>query len=377
MRLRLSLIFAVLGLISLAGIGRAANLLPDDPEAAWAEVDKVHQALRAPSQWRKQTPSALELVAFQEQVCKTAHVYADKAREFVSRFPANENCRDARITVVFALSHAVAAGDTNAEKQINAFVSGVLADKRLPEDDRVAVLMYSANTAFMKKAGIRIYTGITAPLQSEYEAAGLKATQAALRQFPTNAMLYTMLVAVAQRSSGDVQHKLALEILSAPGAPANVKSLATHLFEGSKPYVIGLPIQMRFTAFDGRDVDLAKLKGKVVLIYYWSATSGGCAAETLAVKALYDKVNARGFEVVGICMDDKPGPLRASLQANPLPWPQYYDGKGWQNQFGLQYGVFDVPTLWVVDRRGNLRNVDARLNLEPIVTSLLDERGGL
>jgi hypothetical protein len=119
------------------------HVLPDDPAKAWAEVERVHQALRAPADWRTHTPTAEQVAEFQKQVSQTAVSFADKAREFIERFPTNENVGDARITVVHALSHAVAAGDAEAEKQIAMFVSTVLADKSIPEDDRVGVLMYS------------------------------------------------------------------------------------------------------------------------------------------------------------------------------------------------------------------------------------------
>ena len=44
--------------------------------------------------------------------------------------------------------------------------------------------------------------------------------RAALKQFPSNSMIFTMLVAVAQRSTGERQKELATEIIGAPGAPA-------------------------------------------------------------------------------------------------------------------------------------------------------------
>ena len=105
------------------------HTLPDDPAKAWAEVEKVHEALRPPKDWRTREPRAEEVAGFQKQVREAAESFANKAREFIERFPTNENVGDARITVVHALTHAVAAGDADAEKQIAAYVAGVLADK--------------------------------------------------------------------------------------------------------------------------------------------------------------------------------------------------------------------------------------------------------
>jgi len=353
---------------------KSRYILPDDPTKAWAEVEKVHQALRPPDEWRTHEPTAEQVAQFQERVRQTAVSFADKAREFIERFPTNENVGDARITVVHALSHAVAAGDREAEKQIAAFVSTVLADKSIPENDRAGVLMYLGNAAVMKKVGMRLFTEGMRKLDEEFETAGIENMRAALKQFPTNSMIYTMLVAVAQRSTGERQKDLATEIINAPGAPPGAKTLANHILNGTKPYEVGKPLDIRFTALDGREVDLTKLTGKIVLVEFWSTTCGPCIAEMPTVKVVYEKLHDRGFEVVAISLDDKEAALRRFIREKELPWPQHFDGKGWENQFAVRYGVFSIPTMWLVDKHGNLRDTNARFDLERSVNSLLGEQ---
>src|SRR5437867_2214758 len=359
---------------NLSAQEKPRQTLPDNPTKAWAEVEKVHQALRPPDDWRTHAPMAEQVAEFQEQVRRTALSFAQKAREFIERFPTNENVGDARITVVHALSHAVAAGDSDAEKQVAVFVSAVLADKSIPEDDRVGVLLYSGNTAFMKKVGMRLFTEGMSKLHEEFETASLENMRAALKLFPTNSMIYTMLVAVAQRSKAERQKELAAEIINAPGAPPGAKTLANHILKGTKPYELGKPLDIHFTALDGREMDLAKLTGKVVLVEFWSTTCGPCIAEIPAVKAVYEKLHDRGFEVVAISLDDKESALRQVVREKELPWPQHFDAKGWENQFAVRYGIFSIPTMWLVDKRGNLRDTDARFDLERRVTSLLGEQ---
>jgi len=350
---------------------KSRYVLPDDPAKAWAEVEKVHQGLSAPDDWRNHAPTAEQVTEFQKQVCQTVVAFADKAREFIERFPTNENIGDARITVVYALTHAVAAGDTNAENQIAEFVSGVLANKSIPEDGRVAVLMYAGNAAFMKKVGMRLFTEGMDKLHEEFETASIENMQAALKQFPTNSMIYTMLVGVAQQSTGARQKTLATEIINSPGAPSGAKTLANHILKGTKPYEIGKPLDIHFTALDGREVDLAKLNGKVVLVEFWSTSCGPCIAEMPTIKATYEKLHDRGFEVVSISLDDKEAALRRFIKEKELPWPQHFDGKGWENQFAVRYGIFSIPTMWLVDKDGNLLDTNARFDLERRVTSLL------
>ena len=352
----------------------SGQTLPSDPAKAWAEVKKVHQALRPPDDWRSHEPTAEQVSEFRKQVRQTAVSFADKGREFIERFPTNENIPDARITVVHALTHAVAAGDLDAETQIASFVSGVLTNKTIPEDNRVAVLLYSGNTVFFKKVGMRLFTEGMSKLNGEFETASVENMQAALKQFPTNAMLYTMLVAVAQRSTGERQQELASAIINTPDAPPGAKTLADHIQKGTKPYQVGKPLDIRFTALDGREVDLAKLKGKVVLVEFWSTTCGPCIAEMPAVKATYEKLHDQGFEVVAISLDYKESAVRRFVQEKEVPWPQHFDGKGWENQFAVRFGIFSMPTMWLVDKRGNLRDTNARFNLEQRITKLLGEQ---
>jgi thiol-disulfide isomerase/thioredoxin len=350
------------------------HVLPDNPTEAWVEVEKVHQALRAPDDWRAHEPTPEQVAEFQKQVRETAVSFAEKAREFIERFPTNENIGDARITVVHALSHAVAAGDADAERQIATFVSTVLADSSIPEDDRVGVLLYSGNATFMKKVGMRLFTEGMSKLHEEFETAGIVNMRSALKQFPSSSVIYTRLVAVAQRSTGERQKELATEISNAPGAPPGAKTLAQHILKGTKPYEVGKPLDIRFTALDGREVDLAKLKGKVVLVEFWSTTCGPCIAEMPMVKAAYEKLHDQGFEVVAISLDDKESAIRRFIKEKELPWPQHFDGKGWENLFAVRYGIFGIPTMWLVDKRGNLRDTNAGFDLERRVTPMLKEQ---
>src|SRR5258705_285751 len=75
------------------------HTLPDEPSAAWAEVEQMHQALRPPRDWQSHPPTTEQLAAFQIPIRQAAASFADKAVEFIARFPTNENVGDARVTV--------------------------------------------------------------------------------------------------------------------------------------------------------------------------------------------------------------------------------------------------------------------------------------
>ncbi|MGH7942428.1 MAG: peroxiredoxin family protein, partial [Limisphaerales bacterium] len=92
---------------------------------------------------------------------------------------------------------------------------------------------------------------------------------------------------------------------------------------------VGKSLDIKFTAVDGRRVDLSSMKGKVVLVEFWATWCPGCVAEIPDVKLTYDKFHSKGLDVIAISFDTDVKALKNFVQAHDIPWPQYFDGKGW------------------------------------------------
>ena len=135
----------------------------------------------------------------------------------------------------------------------------------------------------------------------------------------------------------------------------------------------GKPLTMKFKAVDGKDVDLAKLQGKVVLIDFWATWCGPCRAELPNVKAAYDKLHSKGFEIIGVSFDKSKDSLQSFVANEKMAWPQYFDGLFWDNKVGKKYNIESIPTMWLIDKKGNLRDMEARANLAERVEKLLAE----
>ena len=134
---------------------------------------------------------------------------------------------------------------------------------------------------------------------------------------------------------------------------------------------IGSTLPITFTAFDGQNVDLSKLKGKVVLIDFWATWCGPCVAELPDVKKAYEKFHSQGFEVIGISFDKDRSKLERFIKDQEMPWPEYFDGKGWDNEFGKQYDIRSIPTMWLIGKDGKLADVTAHQDLTSKIKKLI------
>jgi peroxiredoxin len=111
---------------------------------------------------------------------------------------------------------------------------------------------------------------------------------------------------------------------------------------------------------DGKPLSVAQYKGKVVLIDFWATWCGPCVAELPNVLKAYEDYHPKGFEIVGISLDSDEQKTRAFVKERKMSWPQYFDGKGWDNKLAGQYGVHAIPATYLLDAEGRVIGRDLR-----------------
>jgi len=134
---------------------------------------------------------------------------------------------------------------------------------------------------------------------------------------------------------------------------------------------LGKPVPLRFTALDGRRVDVKAWQGKVVAIVFFATWSVPSKAALSDVARAIETPGAPA-ELAAVSLDSDRAALENFLHAQGLTCPVAWDGKGWDGPLMQALGINSVPTTWLLDTKGVLRSLDALDDPAGQIRRLLD-----
>ena len=105
---------------------------------------------------------------------------------------------------------------------------------------------------------------------------------------------------------------------------------------------------------EGKRIALSSLRGKYVLLTFWSVRSKDCIEENLRLKDFYKKYKAKGFEIYQINIDPSESDWRAAVKFDELPWISTREDDPEELLNTRIFNVRSVPSNFLFDRQGNI-----------------------
>ncbi|MQF82903.1 TlpA family protein disulfide reductase [SAR202 cluster bacterium AD-802-E10_MRT_200m] len=103
--------------------------------------------------------------------------------------------------------------------------------------------------------------------------------------------------------------------------------------------------------YSGETLRLSDLRGRLVVLDFWSSWCPPCKAEATILAKTYERFRDRGVEFVGVTIWDSEGEALAFIRKYDIKYPNGLDSDG---RIAIDYGVRGIPEKFFLDRNGQL-----------------------
>jgi len=107
---------------------------------------------------------------------------------------------------------------------------------------------------------------------------------------------------------------------------------------------------LELESIDGRNLNLADLKGKVVLIDFWATWCVPCVQEMPSLKKLQEKYKEKGLEILAVSIDEDSRKVSPFVAENALNFLVAHSP-----ELGKQFKATSIPLSLFIDKHGNIR----------------------
>ncbi len=129
--------------------------------------------------------------------------------------------------------------------------------------------------------------------------------------------------------------------------------------------------EVKGTDAKGKEALLSQYQGKVTLVNFWATWCAPCVAELPLLQTINDTLKDKGFQVVGIAVDDTPEAVEKMKATYGLTYPMIIDS---DSQSKRLYGVQGLPESFVLDAQHRVMDVDDPDNKSGRVARIIGPR---
>jgi len=104
---------------------------------------------------------------------------------------------------------------------------------------------------------------------------------------------------------------------------------------------------------EGKEIALASLQGKIVLVDFWASWCGPCRQENPNVVKLYNKYKNKGFTIYSVSLDEQKDLWVDAIKQDGLIWPNHVsDLLRWKSPLVKLYRIQGIPHTVLVGKDG-------------------------
>ena len=124
---------------------------------------------------------------------------------------------------------------------------------------------------------------------------------------------------------------------------------------------VGRSISLKGQTLQGTSTDLARYRGRAVLIHYWATWCEPCKKDLKTIRELQARLPSSKFAAIGVNLDSERHTAAQYLKENRVPWPQLHEDGGLDSRLANEMGILTLPTMILIDKTGQVvrRNIHA------------------
>jgi tetratricopeptide (TPR) repeat protein len=342
------------GLAAMFVVLAARTLLADEADDMYQDIKKLGD--------QKLVPAGKKGEEFRAEAIKFFTGLVDRCEAYKKRFPDGANVGEVTYEEAKACFYLSRYSDRKKE---DLETGAQLALKAIEIDPKVE--------AAAKARGLLIQYY---KMYGKYDEV-IQQAQAIVADFPESADAPLALRYIAEayetmkkdKEATEAYEKLAKDYPECDHGKRAAGVLAARKLKGSV-------LELAFTSTAGEAVDVKTFKGRVVLVYFWASTDRSSISNLAAIASVEKYLHDRGLTVLGVSLDTDRAALDDCLKKYGVLWPTHNDGKKWNNELVLRFGVTAMPMTILVDRTGKVREMGLLgNNLIEAIKTLIDEKG--
>lgn len=298
------------------------------------------------------------------QMIARSHLAAQKTLidDFLTKYPSDPRAFDAKQKLASIL--ATQGNMDNTTRPVN----DALAILGSLENDTAAPLAKRADIGFRR---ISLYLQSLRGRELEKRDAIVDAARGFVSRYPGDKRGPRLLVEVSTICDGDPALKR--QLLEQARGLSKEEALNHRIADDLvRINLLDKPLDLKFKTIQGGTFNTADEKGKVVVLLFWSAESPQCLLWLKKFSRDIAKLPKTNLRVATVSLDSKREAVSKSMAEFGMDaWPTSFEGTGWESAVARPLGINSLPTVFILDKSGALRALNARDNYTPWVEKLL------